>query len=391
VWISPTAAKRETHEVTVGLVPGPGRRCSRDGEPGSCQHHGVVRRVYLVGGPARVGKSSLAHRLLRGDGIPWLPTDVMRTCCAGRYRSSTTWIRATCRRRGGRADVPAYRAGCRGVQRGGRAVPDRRAVTRCSYSSRVSRPAAVWCCSRSATCSRSVPAARSRESMAASPSAVRIHATPGRPGAVSARGWPGGYRGRSAHGRGRGGRRVAVSGSVTCGARYGKPVELPGDRRRPRRVRGLDDIVVMLAGLALVCSDASLAYAHARLGKRRAAGLIGGSPMMPVSAPAVDGSAPGGGYEAAVASARRCTVMYAGAASRLAGAAVPIAIRLAAGQPAIMPELRALAPSDILRAPQRYAPLVQITVGGASGCPGCGCGCVERGLGQPPPPAACLD
>jgi hypothetical protein len=134
---------------------------------------------------------------------------------------------------------------------------------------------------------------------------------------------------------------------------------------------GLDD-VVMLAGVALVCSDASPAYAHARLAKRRAAGLIGGSPMMPLSPPAVDGSAHGDGYEAAVASARRCAVAYAGAASRLAGAAVPVAIRLAAGQPAIMPELRARAPSDILRAPQRYAPLVQITVGGASGCPGAG-------------------
>jgi hypothetical protein len=35
--------------------------------------------VYLVGGPARVGKSSLAQRLLLGDGVPWLPTDVLRT------------------------------------------------------------------------------------------------------------------------------------------------------------------------------------------------------------------------------------------------------------------------------------------------------------------------
>src|SRR6266508_937763 len=33
----------------------------------------------IVGWPARVGKSSLAHRLLRGDGIAWLPTDVLRT------------------------------------------------------------------------------------------------------------------------------------------------------------------------------------------------------------------------------------------------------------------------------------------------------------------------
>jgi hypothetical protein len=39
----------------------------------------VVHRVYLVGGPARVGKSSLAQRLLLSDGIPWLPTDVLRT------------------------------------------------------------------------------------------------------------------------------------------------------------------------------------------------------------------------------------------------------------------------------------------------------------------------
>jgi predicted kinase len=39
----------------------------------------VVHRVYLIGGPGRVGKSSLAQRLLLSDGIPWLPTDVLRT------------------------------------------------------------------------------------------------------------------------------------------------------------------------------------------------------------------------------------------------------------------------------------------------------------------------
>src|SRR6266508_2191642 len=43
------------------------------------QHRGVVHRVYLVGGPARVGKASLAQRLLLSDGIAWLPTDVLRT------------------------------------------------------------------------------------------------------------------------------------------------------------------------------------------------------------------------------------------------------------------------------------------------------------------------
>jgi hypothetical protein len=36
-------------------------------------------RLYLVGGAPRVGKSSLAQRLLEHDGIPWLPTDVLRT------------------------------------------------------------------------------------------------------------------------------------------------------------------------------------------------------------------------------------------------------------------------------------------------------------------------
>ncbi len=36
-------------------------------------------RLYLVGGAPRVGKSSLAQRLLAIDGIPFLPTDVLRT------------------------------------------------------------------------------------------------------------------------------------------------------------------------------------------------------------------------------------------------------------------------------------------------------------------------
>ena len=43
-------------------------------------HAGVAAHViYLVGGAPRVGKSSLAQRLLTADGIPWLPTDVIRT------------------------------------------------------------------------------------------------------------------------------------------------------------------------------------------------------------------------------------------------------------------------------------------------------------------------
>lgn len=39
----------------------------------------AARIIYLVGGPPRVGKSSLAQRLLATDRIPWLPTDVIRT------------------------------------------------------------------------------------------------------------------------------------------------------------------------------------------------------------------------------------------------------------------------------------------------------------------------
>jgi hypothetical protein len=35
--------------------------------------------LYLVGGAPRVGRSSLAQRLLDINGIPWLPTDVLRT------------------------------------------------------------------------------------------------------------------------------------------------------------------------------------------------------------------------------------------------------------------------------------------------------------------------
>src|SRR6266498_2363258 len=49
---------------------------------GVCQHRGVVHRVCLVGAPARVGKSSLAQRLLRSVGIAWLPTDVLRRVLA---------------------------------------------------------------------------------------------------------------------------------------------------------------------------------------------------------------------------------------------------------------------------------------------------------------------
>ena len=50
--------------------------------PGVCSQENArvtAHIVYLVGGAPRVGKSSLAQRLLAIDGIPWLPTDVIRT------------------------------------------------------------------------------------------------------------------------------------------------------------------------------------------------------------------------------------------------------------------------------------------------------------------------
>lgn len=57
---------------TTGASPHP--------PPQQSWRHGRPRRVlYLVGGPPRVGKSALAQRLLTTDGVPWLPTDVLRT------------------------------------------------------------------------------------------------------------------------------------------------------------------------------------------------------------------------------------------------------------------------------------------------------------------------
>ncbi len=48
---------------------------------GACCHNVAMtgRVLYLVGGAPRVGKSALAQQLLEADGIPWLPTDVVRT------------------------------------------------------------------------------------------------------------------------------------------------------------------------------------------------------------------------------------------------------------------------------------------------------------------------
>jgi hypothetical protein len=55
-------------------------------------------------------------------------------------------------------------------------------------------------------------------------------------------------------------------------------------------------------------------------------------------------------------------VAYAGAATRLAQAAVPVAAQLAAGRPAVLPEPQTLVPSDIVRMPHRHVPLVHHAV-----------------------------
>jgi hypothetical protein len=49
--------------------------------PGVSRHNDAMSGhvLYVVGGAPRVGKSALAQRLLRADGIPWLSTDVVRT------------------------------------------------------------------------------------------------------------------------------------------------------------------------------------------------------------------------------------------------------------------------------------------------------------------------
>jgi predicted kinase len=75
--------------VADGGAPSPVRRhasvapciAGRLAAAGGCGHYVVVggRILYLVGGAPRVGKSVLAQRLLETEGIPWLPTDVVRT------------------------------------------------------------------------------------------------------------------------------------------------------------------------------------------------------------------------------------------------------------------------------------------------------------------------
>ncbi|HEV8561886.1 MAG TPA: hypothetical protein VGR06_36655 [Actinophytocola sp.] len=129
----------------------------------------------------------------------------------------------------------------------------------------------------------------------------------------------------------------------------------------------LDDILAVLVPLTLVCSDAGLAYARARLGKRWALASIGEPRPAPASWAVADRCVGVDGYEAAVASACRCAVAYAEAAARLAQAAVPVAAQLAAGRLAVPPEPKTLKPSDIVRMPQRHVPLVQFPVRHAPG------------------------
>jgi hypothetical protein len=71
--------KRGVAGVGVSVRP-PDRRILPDLAGLARQNDVVTSRVlYLVGGAPRVGKSSLAQRLLKAEGLPWLSTDVVRT------------------------------------------------------------------------------------------------------------------------------------------------------------------------------------------------------------------------------------------------------------------------------------------------------------------------
>src|SRR5258706_16432854 len=119
----------------------------------------------------------------------------------------------------------------------------------------------------------------------------------------------------------------------------------------------LQAIVAMLASLASASSDAGLAYARARL-RRRWAAQTDQRPawVRPGWMPAVGGGVGEDGYVAAVESARRGAVVYASAAARLAGVAVPVAGRLAAGQRPDGAASHPIVPSDILTMSRRYVP-----------------------------------
>src|SRR5215468_1292022 len=96
----------------------------------------------------------------------------------------------------------------------------------------------------------------------------------------------------------------------------------------------LDDVLGVLMTLCLVCSDASLAYAYARLRKQWAArGLVASGRPGPGGRRAGHDD-----YPAAVESARQCGIAYAAAATRLAAAAASAAGHLAAGQPPPVPQ-----------------------------------------------------
>jgi hypothetical protein len=70
-WPSP----RQLPSSRSQLAPLPAREAGSTSDNAAMGGH----RLYLVGGAPRVGKSSLAQRLLELDGIPFLPTDVLRT------------------------------------------------------------------------------------------------------------------------------------------------------------------------------------------------------------------------------------------------------------------------------------------------------------------------
>lgn len=89
---------------------------------GSLRWHGP-----LADQQSCVGKSVLAQRLLKTEGIPWLPTDVLRTV----LRRVLPELDAVDQGPVDAAQLaelmyPTHRTSGRGMRRGSRAVPDRR-------------------------------------------------------------------------------------------------------------------------------------------------------------------------------------------------------------------------------------------------------------------------
>jgi hypothetical protein len=77
--VAPTVERRPPGRRTVCHGAVQYRSAGSRRSPLAHCRSGRRRILYLVGGAPRVGKSVLAQRRLETEGIPWLPTDVVRT------------------------------------------------------------------------------------------------------------------------------------------------------------------------------------------------------------------------------------------------------------------------------------------------------------------------